>query len=65
MAGGDRYPRGHARMGQVLGVVMIVIYLGRLVILDPTNPVVRVALAAGVITNTVFLGWLGNVWRKG
>jgi hypothetical protein len=64
MARSDRYPRGLARVGQVLGVVMIVIYLGRLVILDPTNPVVRVALAAGVITNTVFLGWLGSVWRK-
>ena len=65
MGRSDRYPRGLARVGQVLGVVMIVIYLGRLVILDPTNPVVRVALAAGVISNTVFLAWLGTVWRKG
>lgn len=65
MARSDRYPRGLARVGQVLGVVMMIIYLGRLVILDPTNPIVRVALAAGVISNTVFLAWLGNVWRKG
>ena len=65
MARSDRYPAGLARVGQTLGVVMMVIYVGRLVILDPTNPIVRVALAAGVISNTVFLAWLGNVWRRG
>ena len=65
MARSDRYPAGLARVGQTLGIVMMVIYVGRLVILDPTNPIVRVALAAGVISNTVFLGWLGNVWRRG
>ena len=65
MARSDRYPRGLARLGQVLGVVMVVIYAGRLVILDPTNPIVRMALAAGVISNTAFLLWLGNVWRRG
>ena len=65
MARSDRYPAGLARVGQTLGVVMMVIYVGRLVILDPTNPIVRVALAAGVISNTMFLAWLGNVWRRG
>jgi hypothetical protein len=56
------YPRGLARAGQALGLIMIVIYLGRLIILDPTNPVVRVALAVGVIANTVFLLWIGRHW---
>jgi hypothetical protein len=65
MARSEGYPIGLARVGQVLGVVMMIIYLGRLVILDPTNPIVRAALAVGVISNTVFLAWLGNVWRKG
>ena len=65
MATSDLYPRRLARLGQLLGVVMIVIYLGRLIILDPTNPIVRVALAAGVLSNTAFLVWLGTVWRKG
>lgn len=65
MARSDRYPRRLSRLGQFLGVVMMVIYLGRLIILDPTNPIVRVALAAGVISNTAFLVWLGHVWRKG
>jgi len=37
----DSYTRGLAGLGQALGVIMIVIYLGRLIILDPTNIVVR------------------------
>jgi hypothetical protein len=65
MTRSDRYPGGLSRLGQFLGGVMMVIYLGRLIILDPTNPIVRVALAAGLIGNTAFLVWLGNVWRKG
>lgn len=63
-AGSNRYPRPLARIGQGLGVVMIIIYFGRLTILDPTNPVVRVALAAGVVTNTVFFLWLGRIWTR-
>jgi hypothetical protein len=57
------YPRGLARTGQFLGVIMIVIYLGRLIILDPTNIVVRIALVLGVVLNTVFLAWLGRHWQ--
>jgi hypothetical protein len=60
----DRYPRRLARVGQVLGVLMVVIYLGRLIILDPTNPIVRAALAAGVLANTTFFLWLGRVWTR-
>jgi hypothetical protein len=59
------YPRGLAGAGQALGLIMIVIYLGRLIILDPSNPVVRVALALGVIANTVFLVWIGRHWLSG
>lgn len=59
-----RYPNALARLGQVLGIVMIIIYLGRLIILDPTNPIVRVALAAGVLANTVFFLWLGRIWLR-
>lgn len=58
------YPRGLARTGQALGLVMIIIYLGRLIILDPTNVVVRIALVLGVVFNTVFLVWLGRHWLR-
>lgn len=59
-----RYATGLARLGQALGVVMIIIYLGRLIILDPTNPIVRVALAAGVLANTAFFLGLGRNWTR-
>lgn len=62
--GSSLYPRGLARIGQALGVVMIIIYFGRLIILDPTNPVVRVALLAGVTANTIFFLWLGRLWTR-
>lgn len=62
--GSPRYPKGLARIGQALGVVLIVIYIGRLVILDPTHPVVRAALAIGVVANTIFFLWLGWLWVK-
>lgn len=62
MSRSARYPRGLARAGQALGAIMVVIYLGRLIILDPNNPVVQVALALGVIANTVFLFWVGRHW---
>jgi hypothetical protein len=60
----DSYTRGLARLGQALGVIMIVIYLGRLIILDPTNIVVRIALVTGVAVNTAFLLWLGRTWSR-
>jgi hypothetical protein len=60
----DRYSAGLARLGQALGVIMVVIYLGRLIILDPAHPVVRVALAAGVAANTIFLSLLGRSWLR-
>lgn len=59
-----RYPTGLARLGQALGVVMIIIYLGRLIILNPANPVVRVALAAGVLANTAFFVGLARIWTR-
>lgn len=62
MSRSDAYAKRLARLGQALGVIMIVIYFGRLIILDPENIVVRIALAAGVIANTSFLLWLGRAW---
>jgi hypothetical protein len=64
MTRSSRYPTGLARSGQALGIVAIIIYLGRLIILDPTHPVVRVALVLGVVANTVFYLWLGRHWLR-
>lgn len=64
MSRSDSYAKGLARLGQALGAILIVIYLGRLIILDPENIVVRIALAAGIVSNTAFLWWLGRVWSR-
>jgi hypothetical protein len=63
LARSPRYGNGLASAGRILGAISIVIFLGRLIILDPTNPVVRVALVAGVVANTVFLIGLARTWR--
>lgn len=64
MRRGDQFPKNLASVGSLLGVLMIVIYLGRLIILDPTNIIVRIALLLGVIANTVWFIWLGSVFRR-
>jgi len=64
MARSRRFPAGLANLGYVLGVLLIVIYLGRLIILDPTNIIVRIALLAGVLVNTIWFIWLGLTLRR-
>jgi hypothetical protein len=64
MSRADAFPTGLSIAGLALGVLMIVIYLGRLIILDPTNLIVRIALLAGVIVNTIWYLWLGVVLRR-
>lgn len=65
MARSREYPDWLPSVGQALGIIMVVIYLGRLIILDPTNFVVRIALVLGVFANTVFFLGLGRQWRRG
>ena len=53
-------PRPLAWFGLLLGVVLIVIYLGRLIVLDPANPLVLgPAAVGGVIVGPVWYAWLG------
>ncbi len=58
------FPGNLARMAQGLGLISVVIYFGRLVILEPTNPVVRVALALGVVTAATFFVMLARHWSR-
>ncbi|MGH2488347.1 MAG: hypothetical protein ACRDFR_01840 [Candidatus Limnocylindria bacterium] len=56
---------GVATMGVILGVLLIVVYLGRLVVLVPTNPLVAVpAGLTGVVVAPVFYIWLGLELRR-
>lgn len=54
-----------ATLGVILGVLLVIVYLGRLIVLVPTNPLVAVpAGLTGVIVAPVFYIWLGLELRR-
>jgi hypothetical protein len=56
------FPRALSYWGYLLAVLLVVLYLGRLIILDPKNPIILVdALLSGFIVNPVWYVWLGVV----
>ncbi len=58
------FPRGLGTLGFVLAVLLIVLYLGRLIILSPTHPVILVVtLLTGFLIGPAWYGWLGIVLR--
>ena len=62
---GGRLPRGLGIVAAVLAVLLLVVYLGRLVVLDPKHPVLLVAaLATGFVVNPLWWIWLGVSIRK-
>jgi hypothetical protein len=62
MARGGQFPRALSYLGYLLAVLLVMLYLGRLIILDPKNPIVLVdALLSGFIVNPVWYVWLGIV----
>lgn len=66
MLRGGQFPRGLGYLGYLLGALFIILYLGRLVILNAASPaIVGPALLAGFIVNPVWYIWLGLVLRRG
>lgn len=61
------FPNSLAYLGYLLAIALVVIYLGRLIVLTATNPIILVpALLAGFVLNPLWYIWLGLVfWRKG
>lgn len=58
----DRFPNGLAWLGLVAAALLVMIYLGRLIVLDPTSPLILAPAAlAGFIVNPAWLVWLGYV----
>jgi hypothetical protein len=56
---------GVASLGVILGILLVVVYLGRLIVLVPTNPLVAVpAGLTGLIVAPVFYVWLGLELRR-
>lgn len=59
-------PVAFAGLGYLLAVLLLVLYLGRLLVLDASNPVVLVpAVLTGFIVNPAWYIWLGlMLWRS-
>ena len=61
-----RFPRGLAYLGYVSAILMIILYLGRLVILQATSlAIVIPALLEGFIVNPIWYVWLGSTLIRG
>lgn len=59
------FPGPLAGLGYLLAVLEIILYLGRLLIVTPSNPLIVVpALLAGFIVGPAWYLWLGVVFRR-
>jgi hypothetical protein len=62
---GDRLPRALGYMGFAVGALFLVLYLGRLIIVDPTSPVLLgAAVLSGFVVNPAWFIWLGMALRQ-
>jgi len=60
------FGRGFTALTFVLGVLLIVVYLGRLIVLTPTSPLVLLPAAlTGFVVNPLWYGLLGLNLRRG
>ncbi len=58
-------PRRLGTLSGVLGVALVLIYLGRLIILNPKNPLLLgIAAITGVVLNPLWWIWLGAELRR-
>jgi hypothetical protein len=62
---GRQFPKGLAYLAYLSAVLLVGLYLGRLIVLDPTSPVILVpALLNGFLVNPALYVWLGlALWR--
>src|SRR5437867_1977424 len=58
-------PRGLGLLGYLSAVLLVVLYLGRLIVLDATNPAILVpALLNGFVVSPAWYVWLGLSLRR-
>jgi hypothetical protein len=61
----SRFPKGLAILGYLSAILMIILYLGRLIILQATSLVIVIpALLEGFIVNPLWYVWLGRHFLK-
>ena len=59
------FPKNLGLVGMISATLMLVLYLGRLIVLSPSDPIiVYPALANGFVLNPLFYIWLGSVLLK-
>jgi hypothetical protein len=60
------FPARLALLGYVSGVLLVLIYLGRLIVLDPASPLILgPAALEGFIVNPVWYIWVGMTFWRG
>jgi hypothetical protein len=58
-------PRGLGYVGYLAGLLGVILYLGRLIVLDATSPLILgPALLAGFVVNPIFYVWMGLKLRR-
>ena len=61
----SKFPKNLCLLGLLSGVLLLVIYLGRLIVLDPTSPMLKYSiLIEGFIVNPLWYLWLGWVFQN-
>jgi hypothetical protein len=61
-----QFPTGLGYLAYVSAILLVVLYLGRLIVFDPTSPVILVpALLNGFLINPIFYLWLGRTLLRG
>ena len=65
MQRGDQFPRAVSALGYALAVLLVLTYLGRLIILTPSSPLVLIPAAlTGFLASPIFYVWLGVRFMK-
>lgn len=63
---GGQFPRGLGYLAYLSAVLLVALYLGRLIVLNPGSPVILVpALLNGFLVNPALYIWLGLVLLRG
>jgi hypothetical protein len=63
---GGRFPRGLAYLAYLSAVLLVALYLGRLIVLDPASPVIVLpAQLNGFLVNPALYIWLGLALLRG
>jgi hypothetical protein len=57
---GGHFPRRVGYLAYLSAVLLVILYLGRLIVIDATNPLILIpALLNGFLDNPIFYLWLG------